>query len=577
MLKNNEISKILYEISELLALAGENRFRILAYERAARTVENFAGDIEDIAAQGKLREIPGIGEGMAEKISEYLKDGRLKYLDELKKKFPEGLLEMMAVPGLGPRKAKIIFGKLKISNLKELRLAAKHARLRGLPGFGEKTEANILKGIQLKENARGRILLPEALKAAGEITAQLKKGGDIIEIQPAGSLRRRKETIGDIDILCIVQKGKEKSVIDKFTHLPGVIKINAAGETKASVVSESGLQADLRVIEQASYGAALQYFTGSKEHNIAMRELAKKKGLTINEYGVSKLDNKSNIIAGRTEKDVYASVGLAFIEPELRENRGEIKAAQKNALPKLIELKDIRGDTHAHSNYSDGSEPVSVIAEKAAEAGYEWIIITDHSQSLKIARGLTVKELMRKLEDIKKINLKQKKIKVLFGAEVDILMDGSLDYTDEVLNKLDFVTASIHSGFKQPQEKIHERIFRAFENKYVHCLSHPTGRLIGTREAYAVNMEKVIAQAAKTGVYLEINAYPERMDIYDIHCKMAKEAGVKIAIGTDAHHTDQLAYMELGVCVARRGWLEKSDVINTLSFDKLVKALGTRR
>ncbi|MDI6641498.1 MAG: DNA polymerase/3'-5' exonuclease PolX [Elusimicrobiota bacterium] len=534
-MKNKEVASMLYEIAELLSLTEENPFRIRAYEKAAQTVESLPKAIEDIAKEDKLQDIPGIGESVAEKIQEYLQTGSLKYLDELKKSFPEGLIEIMSIPGMGPKKAKVIYDKLKISSVEELRKSAKEGKLRNLPGFGAKTEENILKGIELKEKSKGRMLLFDALSVVRNIVNQLKKYKEVKQISPAGSLRRKKETIGDIDILCTVEKNKEKFVIDKFTRLPEVQRVLASGDTKASVITTENLQVDIRVVDSSCYGSALMYFTGSKEHNIALRELANKKGLTISEYGVFKIGDKTKALAGRTEEEIYKLLGIEFIPPELRENRGEIEPAKTNSLPQLIQEKDIKGDIHVHSKYSDGADNIKQIADACAKMNYEWVIIADHSQSLKVAKGVSIRDLRKKIDEIKEFNSRQNRVKLLCGQEVDILPDGKLDYPDEILRELDFVIAAIHTGFKQSEEQMTNRIIKSFQNKYVHAFAHPTGRLIGEREGYAVNLDKVLEEAKKCNIIIEINAFPQRLDLQDIYCKKAKELGIKLAIGTDAH------------------------------------------
>ncbi|MFH1368128.1 MAG: DNA polymerase/3'-5' exonuclease PolX [Elusimicrobiota bacterium] len=573
-MKNKELSGLFTEIAELLSLGDENIFKIRAYERAAQVISALPDPIEDIAARGKLLEIPGIGAGIAEKINDYLSSGKIPYLDELKKIFPQGLLDIMSVQGMGPKKAKILFDKLNIDGIPSLEKAAKEGKIRGLPGFGEKTEENILKGIALRKSFGGRILLDEALNAARSVISELKRNKYIKRISPAGSLRRFKETIGDIDILCSVVSNTEKHVVGCFTKLKNVKRVLAAGDTKGSIITDEGIQVDLRVVEDESFGAALQYFTGSKEHNVALRGFARDKGLTINEYGVFKISDKKKAIASKTEEDVYKSLGLPYIPPALREDRGELEAALHKKLPKLIELKDIKGDFHVHSTYSDGSHTIAEIAERAREAGYEWIVITDHSQSLKVARGLSSDILHKKIKEIEHLNKKLKGFRVLCGTEVDIHSDGSLDYPDEILKQLDWVIASVHTGFKQSEEQITNRIISALRNPYVNCIGHLTGRLINEREGYAVNVEKVLEAAKETGKLLEINSYPQRLDLYDIYCRKAKEMGVRVAIGTDSHSVEQFPNMELGVAVAQRGWMEKKDVLNTLTLHDLFKYLN---
>ena len=573
---NKEISELLYQIAELLSFSKENLFRVRAYENAARVIESYPRDIEELVKNNELKEIPGIGKSIEEKITEYLSTGRLKYLDELKKEIPEGLLDIMNIPGMGPRKTKIVYENLKITSIKELETAARNGKLRNIAGFGEKTEENILSGIQLQQKLRGRMLLFEALNLADTIMKEIKKNKEVKQVSPAGSLRRLKETVRDIDILCTVKKNKEKYIIDRFTNLPIVDKVLLAGTTKASVISKEGIQIDLRVLEELCYGAALQYFTGSKEHNIALRELANRKGFTINEYGVFKISKSGpppspsgKSVAGRTEEEIYALLGLRFIPPMLRENRGEIESSMDGRLPQLINLTEVRGDTHVHSKYSDGVNTIEEIADKAEKLGYEWVIICDHSQSLKIADGVSLKDMYRKIDYINRLNQKNPGIKILAGTEVDILSDGKLDYPYELLKELDFVNAAVHTGFKQEEEQITTRIIRAMENKYVHCISHLTGRLIGKREPYKINIEKVLQSARDTGTVLEINAFPERLDLSDVYCKRAKEMGIKMCIGSDAHSIGQMEYLPLGVYVAQRGWLEKNDVINTMNYKEL--------
>ncbi|MBU0952139.1 MAG: DNA polymerase/3'-5' exonuclease PolX [Elusimicrobia bacterium] len=579
-MRNNEVAKLLYEISELLSLTEHNPFRIRAYERAAQAVESLTDDIDALSARGKLREVPRIGESIAEKITEYLNTGKIEYFEDLKKLSPKGLIQIMQIPGLGPKKAKIVFDKLHISDIDKLKKAAEEGKLKDLPGFAEKTQANILQGIALKQKTRGRILLHDALALSENIISQLKKIKEVRNISYAGSLRRKLETVGDIDILCTVENNNNSLIIEKFTHLPEVDRIISSGETKASIYTDENIQIDLRVVAPESYGAALQYFTGSKEHNVALRELASKKDLTINEYGVYKVKKKNTsneLIAGKTETEVYNSVGLQYIPPEIRENRGEIEAAKTNSIPGLIREKDILGDIHLHTNYSDGANTVEQVAEKAIELGWEWIIICDHSQSLKIANGASVKDLRKRNDEIHNYNAKYGDVHILCGSEVDILTDGKLDYPDEVLKELDFITASIHTGFKETEEQITGRILRAFENKYVNALSHPTGRIIRKRDSYSISMERVLEGAKKFGVFLEINAFPERLDLTDIYCKKAKEMGIKMTIGSDAHRLDHMEYIPQGVFVAQRGWLEKKDVINTLNYHELIKVLKKRR
>lgn len=575
-MKNKEVAEQFYLIAQLLSLTDENPFKIRAYEKAAQVIESLPDAVEELAKNAeKLASIPGVGKSIAEKIVEYLNTGKIQRLEELKSKFPDGVLEMLKIPGLGPKRVRLLYEKLGIQDVQTLKEYAKKHMLRSLPGFGDKVEQNIIEGIELLSVSGQRLLLFDAIKIVDEIITELKNK-EIINIDPCGSLRRKKETVGDIDILCCVTPGKEKYIIEKFTKLPSVKKVLACGETKGSVLISSNLQVDLRVVPKEVYGAALQYFTGSKQHNIHLREIANKKNLTLSEYGVFKISKKDKPICGKTEEEVYKVLGLDYIEPELREDRGEIEAAIEGKLPKLIELKDIKGDTHIHSKYSDGANTIKEIADYAYKLGYEWVIICDHSQSLKVAGGVGINDLYKKIEEIKKLN-KTSKVKILCGQEVDILSDGKLDYPDEVLKELDFVIAAIHTGFKQSEEQITERIMKAIDNKYVHAISHPTGRLLNKRSPYKVNITKIIEYASKAGVMLEINAFPERLDLDDVNSKYAKEHNVLLSIGTDAHHVSQMEYLVLGVYVARRAWLEKKDVVNTMSYSELIKFLKKRR
>ncbi len=575
-MRNKELAEQFYLIAQLLSLTDENPFKIRAYEKSAQVIESLPEAIEEIAKdKEKLASIPGIGKSIAEKVIEYLTTGKIQRLEELKKKFPSGILELLSIPGLGPKRVKLLYEKLGIKDVNTLKEFAQKGVLNTLPGFGEKIVQNILEGIKFVSISEKRLFLFDAMKIVDEIIAEFKNK-NIIQIDPCGSLRRRKETVGDIDILCCTLAGKEKSVMEQFVNLSVVEKVLAHGETKSSITTKSNVQVDLRIIPKDVYGAALQYFTGSKQHNIHLRELANKKNLTISEYGVFKITNKTKPICGKTEQEIYSILNLDYIPPELREDRGEIEAAANHTLPKLIERKDIKGDTHIHSNYSDGANTIKEIVDYAEQLGYEWVIICDHSQSLKVAAGLDIPMLYKKIEEIKKMN-KNSKVKILCGAEVDILSDGRLDYPDDVLKELDFVIAAIHTGFKQSEEQITQRIISAMENKFVHSISHPTGRLINKRPAYNVNVQKIVEYAKKTAVMLEINAFPERLDLDDVYSKYAKEHGVKLSIGTDAHHVSQMEYIDQGIYVARRGWLEKKDVVNTMSYAELKKFLSLRR
>jgi DNA polymerase (family 10) len=453
-----------------------------------------------------------------------------------------------------------------ISNLSQLEKALEDGSLRGLFGIGEKKIENIKRGIQLLKQSKGRMNLGIAFPLAKRIVEALREKTGSKNIEWAGSLRRMKESIGDIDILA-TGPDMEK-IVHVFTHLPEVKEVLASGQTKASVIVEGGTQIDLRVVEEDSYGAALQYFTGSKAHNIHLRGIAKAKGIKINEYGVFKGKKK---VGGKDEKDIYRALGMDWMEPELREDRGEIEAAQKGRLPKLVQESDIKGDLHVHSKWSDGTSSIEEVARAAQGRGYQYVAITDHSKSLRIAHGLDESRLMKQTEEIDRVNEKLKGFQILKGTEVDILAEGRLDFPEKVLEKFDMVVASIHSGFKQDRAKMTKRIIQAFENPYLHIFAHPTGRLLGARDPYEVEMDELIEAAKKFGKVLEINAYFERLDLDDIHCRKAKEMGIQVAISTDSHHPDQMWMMSLGVAVAKRGWLEKKDVLNTLSLKEILK------
>lgn len=570
-MKNQEVAKVFREIAAILEIKGENPFRIRAYERAALNIENLTSDISHIAEKEELEKIPGVGKDLASKIKEILRDGTCSQLEDLRKEIPEGLVQMLAIPGLGPKTAKLLYDKLGIKSVDELEEMARNHKLHGLPGIKEKTEENILKGINLLKAGRERVDLGTILPLVSEIKGYLSRLPTIKKISEAGSVRRRKETIRDIDIL-VVSSEPEK-IMEVFTTMPLAAEVLAKGPTKSSIRTQVGIQADLRVVESNSFGAALCYFTGSKQHNIRIREMGVKVGLKINEYGVFK---GLKWVGGEDEMDIYRALGLPYIPPELREDRGEIEAALSGTLPKLVERDEIQGDFHVHSTYSDGSGSLEEIAEKARRLGLKWIGICDHSQSLKIAGGVSLEDLKKKMKEIRAFNEKSQDILLLCGAEVDIGNDGKLDYPDNILAELDLVIAAIHTGFKQDEKTLTKRILNAMQNPRVNMIAHPTGRLFGEREPYAVNIEKVLNEAKNTGTALEINAYPKRLDLNDIYVKAAKEKGVRLGIGTDAHMIEQMEYLELGLAVARRGWLEKDELLNTLGYEELIKLLKSK-
>jgi DNA polymerase (family 10) len=570
-MRNKELADLFEKMADILEFKGENPFKISAYRKASRIIGDLTQDIEECAEKGELKNIPGIGEGMAQKIEEYLKTGKISKFEEVKKGISDELIAIMDIPGMGPKTLSMLHKEKGISNFSQLEKALNDGSLLGLFGIGEKKIENIKRGIQLLKQSKGRMNLGVAFPVAKRIVETLRQKTGSKKIEWAGSLRRMKENIGDIDILA-TGKDKEK-IFQVFTHLPEVKEVLASGETKASVIVEGGTQVDLRVVEEDSYGAALQYFTGSKGHNIHLRGIAKAKGIKINEYGVFKENKK---IAGKEEKDVYRVLRMEWIEPELREDRGEIEAAQERRLPKLVQESEIKGDLHVHSKWSDGISSIEEIAEAAQQRGYQYVAICDHSKSLRIAHGLDESRLMKQIEEIDRINEKLKGFRILKGTEVDILSDGKLDLSEKTLEKLDLVVAAIHSGFKQDKGKMTKRINRALENPYIHILAHPSGRLLGARDPYEVEMDELMETAKKYGKALEINAYFERLDLDDIHCRKAKEMGVRVGIGTDAHHLDQMWMMSLGVAVARRGWLETADVLNTLSLKEILQWCHSR-
>ena len=572
-MKNRELAEIFDRMADVIELQGGNPFRVRSYRKASRIIGDLTDDIADIAREGRLGELPGIGESFVQKIQEYLDTGRLAAHDELVAQVPPGVLEMMHVPGLGPKTAGLVYKKAGIESIDQLAEAIEAGKLADLPGLGAKKLQNILKGIQVYRSGQGRVLLGVALPIAEEIIEHLKKVKGVRDILPAGSLRRCRETIGDVDILVSSTKGKD--IVEAFTRLPMVRDVLAAGETKGSVRVEGGLQVDLRVVPPKSFGAAAQYFTGSKAHNIRLRDIAIDKKLKLNEYGVFRGDRQ---IAGKSEEEVYGALDLPWIPPELREDRGEVEAAQEGRLPELIEPADIRGDLHMHSTHSDGNASIEAMALAAREVGYEYICITDHSQSLKVAHGLDPKRLEKQRKEIDALNKKLDGIRILAGIELDILADGSLDLPDEALAACDFVIASIHSGMQQDEKRLTARLVKAMRNPHVHAIAHPTGRVLGgQRDAYPLDFDEIVRVAKQTGTALEINAYYDRLDLDDLHARRARDAGVKLVINTDAHATTHLAMMRFGVATARRGWVRKADVLNTLPLEKLLSWLAEKR
>lgn len=565
---NLQISQIFRDIAKILEIKGENPFRIRAYEKAAQNIEGLTDDITVYIKEDRLTDIPGIGKDLSEKIKEFISTGRIKAYEALKKTVPEGILDLLKIPSIGPKTARLLYEQLKINNVDDLEKAIKQGRLKGIFGIKEKTIENISKGIELFKKGRERMTLAQAIQVADEFINNLKKIGGVKKITPAGSLRRQKETVRDIDILIISESPKK--IMDAFVRVPSVKEILAKGQTKASVRTKDDVQVDCRVEKEESFGAALLYFTGSKNFNIKLRMIAQRMGLKINEYGIFKGDV---YIAGKTEEEMFKALGLSYIEPELREDTGEIELAKENKLPDLIELKDIKADLHVHSNFSDGTNTIEEIVKAAQARNYSYIAITDHSQGLKVAGGLSPKELARKRLEIDRINKNLKGFKVLYATEVDIDSQGRLDYPDSILKEFDVVVAAIHAGFKQSKEQLSRRLIKACMNKYVNIIAHPTGRLWGVRQGYDLDFTEVFKVARETNTFLEINSFPNRLDLNDLNSRRAKEAGVKLVISTDAHNIEQLDAIQLGVAVARRGWLEDKDVINTLNLEDFFKTI----
>lgn len=568
-MKNTEIAGIFNNIADLLEIKGENPFRIRAYRKAAFNITGLGRDISSVSA-AELLDIPGVGHDLAAKIEEYLKTGKVDAYEKLKLEAPETLIDMLAIPGLGPKTVSMLYKNHNVRDIDSLEKLAREHRLSGLPGIKDKTEAGIIKGIEMVRRFAARHPLGKMLPLANEIREHIYASAPVEKLVIAGSLRRWKETIRDIDI--IATSKDPDAVMKVFTRMPYVSQIITKGPTKSSVVLKDGVQVDIRVVEEESFGSALAYFTGSKEHNIRLRELASKAGLKINEYGIFReKDNRK--LGGKSEEDIYNVLGLQYVPPELREDTGEVEAASAGTLPQLMEAADIKGDLHVHSNWSDGAQDLEDLAKTALEKGYRYIAVTDHSKGLGVARGLTEERIIRQKKIIDAINKKNGRFRLLSGAEVNIKSDGGLDFDDELLKQLDVVVASIHTGFKQPAGQITERLVTAMKNPFVSIIGHPSGRLIGEREAYEVDMEEVLKTAAETGTAIEINAYPLRLDLTEPNVRRARSMNVQLVISTDSHNSGQFDNMLYGVAVARRGWLEKRDVLNTLECSQLLKKL----
>ena len=577
-MKNKEVVDILTRMGTLLEIKGEIVFKIRAYFKAAEHISNLSEDIELLCKEKRLFEIPGIGNAIEEKITRYLDTGKIEAYEKLIEEIPESILDIVQIPSVGPKKAKLFFDRLKIKNTEDLRKAAQSGRLLSLPGIKEKTVENILKGINLVRQGQERMDLAAATRTAGEFIGALEKLPAVNRISAAGSLRRGCETVRDIDIL--VDSARPQEVMDAFVHLPRVHNINAHGETKSSILTKDNVQVDVRVVHPRSFGAALLYFTGSKSFNIKLRQIAIKEQMKVNEYGIFKIEKEAEEwFAGGTEEECFHALGLPYVPPELREEIGEKELFDRfcgdrpRPVPALVEQKDIKGDLHVHSVWSDGHNTVAEMASAAQKKGYQYLAVSDHSPRLKVAGGVCEENLKKKKAEIEELNSKMRNFRVLFGTEVEIDSDGNLDYNEKILNEFDIVIAAIHSGFEQSPQQLTKRLVRACENKHVHGIAHPTGVHIGKREAYQMDFKEVCAAASAHNVFLEINAFPVRMDLNSANVYFARKQGVRFVISTDAHRIEHMDFLRFGVSIARRGWLGPEDVLNTLPCRELMRAL----
>lgn len=570
-MRNAEVAELLENIADILEIKGESTFKVRAYRDGARTVASLREPIEDVEQRGELMKLPGIGESICNRITEYLETGYSEYYDELRKQINPGLAEILEVPGVGPKKARLFFDELGIDSVASLEQAAREHRLSTIRGIGPKTEANILDAIERMRSRSGRTLLGVALPAALPVLEMVRGFKEVVRADLAGSLRRMVETIGDLDLLAASEK--PQAVVDRFVELPIVRGVLAHGPSKGSIVTPEHLQIDLRVVKPDEYGAALQYFTGSKAHNIRLRTIAEGMGLKVNEYGVFRVSDNTRI-AGETEEGVYKALGLRWMPPELREDQGEIQAAAEGTLPDLVEIGDLKGDLHAHTDWSDGSDTPEEMVQAAKRRGYEYIVISDHSVSMAFVHGLTLERIREQRELIDDLNRRYAGIRVLQGIEVNIRADGSLDYEDEVLGRFDVVTASVHSGMGMDSRRMTDRIVKAISNPHVDILGHPTGRIIGRRDPIEMDMAEVMRVAARTGTALEINSQPDRLDLRDADVRLARDHGVMLAIDSDAHSADQLDLVFYGIATARRGWARPSDVLNVLPLREFLRHIG---
>ncbi|MFC2046227.1 DNA polymerase/3'-5' exonuclease PolX [Chloroflexota bacterium] len=563
---NREVAEVFREIGDMMDILGENRFKVLAYRRASENILNLGQDIHVYWRAGTLQEIPGIGKAIAEKIDELLSTGHLEFYERLQDEVPPGVVSLLEIPGVGPKTAKLLWEQLGLQSVAEVEAAAQAGDLEALPGLGARSEAKILAGIQALHRRSDRIPLGTAWPVATTLLAELEAScSDVLRATVAGSLRRMRSTIGDIDLLA--SSGAPAAVMQAFASLPRVAEVLLSGETKTSVRLHNGLQVDLRVLEPERWGAALQYFTGSQAHNVRVREMALKQGLSLSEYGF-KRENGGEILCPE-ESDVYGTLGLSWVPPELREDRGEVQAAAAGELPQLVEWADIQGDLHAHTDWSDGAGTLSEMAETAREKGYRYLLVSDHTQSLGIAHGLSPESLRAQRTEIDALNDQLGDFALLQGCELEIKADGSLDFSDEVLAELDFVVASVHTSLRQDREQITQRVMGALRNPYVDVIGHPSGRILGQREESAVDLDAVIQGAAETGTALEVNSIPARLDLDDVHVRRSLDLGVRVAINSDAHHPGGLDSLAFGLATARRGWARASDVLNTMPLAEL--------
>jgi DNA polymerase (family 10) len=572
-MRNTDIARCLSEIGDILEIRGENVFRIRAYRRAAQAIEGLSETLDAIHTRGGLLEIPGIGKDLAAKIQECLTGGKIAYLEELRQHIPPGVVQLMRIPGVGPKTAKMLYEQVGVDTVDKLEALAREHKLAGLPGIKAKTEENMLRGIQVWRGGQERMPIGTALPVAEGMVAHLRALPEVRQVAVAGSLRRMRETVKDIDILVV--SGGAARVMSAFVGHPGVSQILAHGDTKSSVRFRD-IQVDVRVVEADAWGAALQYFTGSKQHNIRVRELAQRRGLKVSEYGVFE-EQGDRRVGGRLEEEIYQSVGLPWIPPELREDAGEIEAAQQGRLPVPVTVEDIRGDLQLHTTWSDGAPSIAELAEAAHARGYAYMAVTDHSQSATIARGMNAERVLQMVEEVAAVNARLTGFRVFAGCEVDIRADGALDFPDEVLDRLELVQVSVHSRFKMGREDMTARIVKAVQHPRVHILGHPTGRLLGERAPYEVDLEAILLAAKASGVAVEINASPQRLDLNDLAARRAKELGIPVTVSTDAHAVGQLDWMRFGVAVARRAWLTAADVLNARPEPALAAWLAARR